>query len=390
MPASRRDKKPKLDKSKTPKLTAPLSVLTKDMSVPLKDMDQWVNRSIDVRKQEVEKRNGYVTRPMNSFMLYRSAYADRTKQWCLKNNHQVVSSVSGESWPMEPQEVRDQFNEWARIERANHAAAHPNYKFSPSKASSAKKRKGEETDDEDESIDLNDPDGEYRGTRSVRQRKQQLQPETTYFAGGDDYDYSPYYDQQHATTQYPFVVTPRPLPSSVSLDPYAMQLSSHNGNHAHFAVQAPSHHQQSPEMYVPRVASPQSLGGYGLPGTQSNEIFSGSRDEASMQPYTQYGQQNHAFGNVHRMPASFPPTSQSLLDSQHSLQHSVYPLHSVDPALEAMLVGSTTAQMQAAAPVESHFDSAFGDIGPEYMYADQHTNADTTLAPAWYPAEALR
>ena len=72
-PRSKKDKKSKVDKSKTPKLTAPLSVLTKDMDVPVKDMDAWVNRPADVRRQEVDKRNGYVTRPMNSFMLYRSA-----------------------------------------------------------------------------------------------------------------------------------------------------------------------------------------------------------------------------------------------------------------------------------------------------------------------------
>ncbi|KAF2763737.1 hypothetical protein EJ03DRAFT_283525, partial [Teratosphaeria nubilosa] len=103
-------------------------------------MDAWVNRSAEVRRQEVEKRNGYVTRPMNSFMLYRSAFAERTKHWCLQNNHQVVSSVAGESWPLEPQEVRDQYNDWAKLERANHAAAHPGYKFSPSKSTNKRRK----------------------------------------------------------------------------------------------------------------------------------------------------------------------------------------------------------------------------------------------------------
>ena len=104
-------------------------------------------------------------------MLYRSAYADRTKAWCEQNNHQVVSSVAGESWPMEPEEVRNQFNEWAKIERSNHQAAHPEYKFSPSKATN-KRRKDDDTDDEEPS-ELGDPDDEYRGGRSVRQRRQQ-------------------------------------------------------------------------------------------------------------------------------------------------------------------------------------------------------------------------
>ncbi|KAF2461109.1 high mobility group box domain-containing protein, partial [Lineolata rhizophorae] len=103
-------------------------------------MKAWVNRSAEVRRQEVEKRNGYITRPMNSFMLYRSAFAERTKEWCLQNNHQIVSSVSGESWPMEPPEVREMYNELAKIERLNHQAAHPDYKFSPSKAATPSKK----------------------------------------------------------------------------------------------------------------------------------------------------------------------------------------------------------------------------------------------------------
>ncbi|KAF2094614.1 hypothetical protein NA57DRAFT_46480, partial [Rhizodiscina lignyota] len=103
-------------------------------------MDAWVNRSASVRRKEVEDRKGYITRPMNSFMLYRSAYAERTKQWGLHNNHQVVSSMAGESWPLEPPEVRDHYNELAKLERANHQAAHPDYKFSPSKTSTSRKR----------------------------------------------------------------------------------------------------------------------------------------------------------------------------------------------------------------------------------------------------------
>ena len=113
-----------------------------------------MNRPAEVRRKEVEKRSGYVTRPMNSFMLYRSAFAERTKIWCLQNNHQVVSSVSGESWPMEPPAIREQYNEYARIERDNHQKAHPEYKFSPSKnQNSARKRKDipEEPDDDEPS-----------------------------------------------------------------------------------------------------------------------------------------------------------------------------------------------------------------------------------------------
>ncbi|KAF3188389.1 hypothetical protein TWF225_003369 [Orbilia oligospora] len=125
---------PKAEKPKVPKLDRPLSELTKNFEgLPIRDMERWVHRSVEERRREVEKRDGHVARPMNSFMLYRSAFAERTKQWCLQNNHQVVSSVSGASWPLEPTWIREKYNELARIERINHQAAHPGYKFSPSK-----------------------------------------------------------------------------------------------------------------------------------------------------------------------------------------------------------------------------------------------------------------
>lgn len=168
----------KSEKPKTPKLTAPLSILTKDLiSIPVRNMEEWVNRSAEVRRQEVERRNGYITRPMNSFMLYRSAYAERTKQWCLQNNHQIVSSVSGESWPLEPPEVRELYNELAKIERINHQNAHPTYKFSPSKATPvpSKKRKGEHSD-EDDTSDLDD--GEWAPSHE-RPRNRSGRPERT-------------------------------------------------------------------------------------------------------------------------------------------------------------------------------------------------------------------
>ncbi|KAL1624008.1 hypothetical protein SLS56_007990 [Neofusicoccum ribis] len=168
------------NKVKTPKLTAPLSVLTKDYNnIPVRNMEEWVNRSAEQRKEEAAKRNGYITRPMNSFMLYRSAFAERTKIWCLQNNHQVVSSVSGESWPMEPPEVREHYNDLAKIERINHQNAHPDYKFSPSKTTpAAKKRKGTYSDEEvSEPSDLDDPDAEWNpSSRRSRNKSHRRQP----------------------------------------------------------------------------------------------------------------------------------------------------------------------------------------------------------------------
>ncbi|KAF1930770.1 uncharacterized protein M421DRAFT_418248 [Didymella exigua CBS 183.55] len=165
-PRARKAKATKGEKAKTPKLTAPLSMLSDALhQVPVKDMEAWVNRPADVRRKEAEKRNGYITRPMNSFMLYRSAYAERAKAWCLQNNHQVVSSVAGESWPLEPPEVRDRFNDYAKIERINHQNAHPTYKFSPSKTvAPPRKRKDEWSDEEPSDLD----DAEWARSRQAK------------------------------------------------------------------------------------------------------------------------------------------------------------------------------------------------------------------------------
>ncbi|KAA6410868.1 MAG: hypothetical protein FRX48_05178 [Lasallia pustulata] len=167
----------KSDRSKVPKIDAPLSELTKDFEhIPIRNMEEWVHRPVEVRLKEVEKRKGYVTRPMNSFMLYRSAYAERTKLWCLQNNHQIVSSVSGESWPLEPPKIREQYNEYARVERDNHQKAHPGYKFSPSKAQGLnRKRKGaSEAVDEEESSDLDDPDFDWRPSAQKKSKARHI------------------------------------------------------------------------------------------------------------------------------------------------------------------------------------------------------------------------
>ncbi|KAJ6259457.1 hypothetical protein Dda_5094 [Drechslerella dactyloides] len=145
----------KAEKPKVPKLDKPLSELTKDyMDLPIRDMERWVHRSVEERRKEVAKRDGHVARPMNSFMLYRSAFAERTKMWCLQNNHQVVSSVSGASWPLEPAWIRERYNELARIERINHQAAHPGYKFSPSKNQPPPPRRRKTSSDAEDETEL--------------------------------------------------------------------------------------------------------------------------------------------------------------------------------------------------------------------------------------------
>ncbi|CAG7962089.1 unnamed protein product [Penicillium nalgiovense] len=117
------------------KLDGPISQLTESFhTTPIKDMDAWVSRSASERQDEVRKKNGKISRPMNSFMLYRSAYAERTKRLVGASNHQIVSKIAGQGWKLEPAGIRQKYEDLAKLERDNHAATHPDYKFSPNKA----------------------------------------------------------------------------------------------------------------------------------------------------------------------------------------------------------------------------------------------------------------
>jgi hypothetical protein len=124
---------------KTPVLYEPLSGLAKDMKLPVEDIKAYVNRSVQERREEVEESKvpHKVKRPMNSFMLYRKAYQNVAADWSFQmrtngGNHGIVSQVCGDAWKLEPESIKDQFAEWARVERLNHRKAHPDYKFTPS------------------------------------------------------------------------------------------------------------------------------------------------------------------------------------------------------------------------------------------------------------------
>lgn len=137
------------------------------------DIDAYVHRSAEERLREVEqsKTPGKIKRPMNAFMLYRKAYQNLAKSLCTQNNHQMVSQVCGSGWPLEPEHVREQFNEWAKIERMHHQEAHPGYKFSPSKP---KSKAQEDANSRPEDGDLDDFD--WATGRAVSRSRQTKGP----------------------------------------------------------------------------------------------------------------------------------------------------------------------------------------------------------------------
>lgn len=117
------------------KLSAPFSVWESGPSV--RNMADWVHRPTHVREQEI-KRDGYIPRPSNSFMLYRSAYLLRADEWCNKNmlpnkqdKQMILSSLIAQSWKMEDSDIRKSYQEHAATESINHKNAHKSYKFAP-------------------------------------------------------------------------------------------------------------------------------------------------------------------------------------------------------------------------------------------------------------------
>lgn len=247
-------------------------------------METWVKRSVEDRIAEAEKRNGYITRPMNSFMLYRSAYAERTKTWCLHNNHQVVSSVSGESWPLEPMQVREYYNELAKIERTNHQNAHPNYKFSPSKpggaSAASKKRARSEPEEDSEPSDLDDPDwGRENGARSrpsKRPGRDASYPARANLGDAQGQSYEMYNRTQSWETPGRQPQQQMNLPYHHQQNMQAQQFypsPTMQHHHMHMMQGTPQHQQPDPFANFENTSFPTNGGLIGMPGGNHAELL---------------------------------------------------------------------------------------------------------------------
>ncbi|RAR07124.1 HMG box protein [Stemphylium lycopersici] len=264
------------DKQKTPKLTAPLSILTKELyHIPVKNMEEWVNRPADVRRREVEKRNGYITRPMNSFMLYRSAFAERAKSWCLQNNHQIVSSVAGESWPLEPPEIRELYNEYAKIERINHQNAHPTYKFSPSKAAAPARKRRSEWSDEEERSDLDDTEWAPGAGRVRSRQARRIDRSVSYSSNGVSPDYfdGTFGPNGNGVNRSSWEMTnegrPMPMPMPMPMP------TSHNDPYNHYYQTAtyPTMHMRPVSTPTPNSHFQSNPSMLGLPGGNAHDLL---------------------------------------------------------------------------------------------------------------------
>ena len=342
---------------KTKTLSGPLSELTKDMTnIQIKDTEAWVNRSVEDRREEAKKDN-FVKRPSNSFILYRSAYADRARAWEKSPNHQKISSLAGESWAMEPPEIRKQFDAWAKIERENHAKAFPDYKFQPQTGKAAnRKRKGRAGDSDDELSD-NDSDYAYAPNgagRSLKPKKSKRPyRETSYTPSGtslDEYDPNGFdnADLFHPSS-YQALNPGKPLPPALNQqalhNQYYQTTSQPNPRMAHLGhvedvfvhpMDAPSGYHQS------------ALPVIGIPGAYHHEL---QGEESGQQMLSSNSQLDPMLASYDQNHSRYPTTS----GNEHANQ------------MMNGLGGIQTGDYQTPAysPVLNDFESEHGDAEPE-------------------------
>lgn len=111
----------------------PMSVTAAHLvHIPIRDMHAYAHRSAEERREEVETKNK-ISRPMNAFMMYRSAYAERAKALINQRNYQVVNSAIADSWAVETEEIKNHYRDMANIEKGNHQRTFPEYKFKPNR-----------------------------------------------------------------------------------------------------------------------------------------------------------------------------------------------------------------------------------------------------------------
>ncbi|KAI1386974.1 uncharacterized protein F4822DRAFT_431842 [Hypoxylon trugodes] len=380
-------------------LDEPLSVVVREMTgVRDTNIEEYVNRPLETRQAEVrDSKEGKVKRPMNAFMLYRKAYQNRAKEYKKHDNHQVISRICGVSWGMESQELREQFDNWAKIERENHKLAFPEYKFAPAKAKNKKGinagggGRGRDSDDDGSDLEgyewdistppsrnntrsarsMYDQDAEYRppGVRSYAPYPHHRSPVS-------HHTQIPYSHQHQQAYAYPNT-KPRPVDYGTSLGQ-----SQYYHQPTNDYMRAYQHSMQVPQpyapvvhdvMYGPRMTSPASSfhgspvdqygnlmgSGYPPPPPQSQAQVMQAQVAAMPQPrMNDYQQQHHQID-----PSLMGPQHGSQFDALNILgigdQNDALGQYSLD---QGTLGGNSHHQQHQP---QQHFDQSFHHTHPD-------------------------
>lgn len=255
-------------------IAEPLSAMTKGYEEPVMDMMAWANRPNEVRYKEVEaKHKGKIPRPMNSFMLYRTAYKERIKKWGAQgDNNQLISRVAGLSWPLESDELKGFYAKCANVEKENHQAAFPNYKFAPNKH--LKKREREVEDDD------TDPEWDGGSSYNNKRRRGRIDREMTRSRSTTPAQISQYQEPAYHSSSF---MTSNPDPRALThmsgvgyYDQFGGHLMPPGHYYHHMAMPAYSNHPQ--ELQYAPTSAPMHSNHY---ATQMVGIPAGPGDDLS-------------------------------------------------------------------------------------------------------------
>lgn len=98
----------------------------------------YANRSAEERRRKSAE-EGKIARPLNSYMLYRKAYQQVARRILSNDQQQFASQIVGESWNRwEPDDVKAQFKNLAKIDHKKHHEAFPDYKYTPAQSKMSK------------------------------------------------------------------------------------------------------------------------------------------------------------------------------------------------------------------------------------------------------------
>jgi hypothetical protein len=100
------------------------------------DYENWVvsaggDLSSDKKRHTVRREDGHITRPPNSFMLFRSWTTLVAKPYI--TDQSVFSKGAGFWWADLTEQERDGWRRIANIVKENHTLMHPDYKYTPNR-----------------------------------------------------------------------------------------------------------------------------------------------------------------------------------------------------------------------------------------------------------------
>ncbi|OAA39159.1 High mobility group, superfamily [Metarhizium rileyi] len=121
-----------------PLIETALSILAGQYGLARIDPEEYANRSAAERRRKADD-EGKVSRPLNSFLLYRKAYQEVARRVLSNDQQQFASQIVGISWRLyEPEKVKNEFRALAKIDNQMHRKAFPDYKYTPTQGKKSK------------------------------------------------------------------------------------------------------------------------------------------------------------------------------------------------------------------------------------------------------------